>query len=151
MSIATRVRDQGGAALIIDYGHVRSDAGDTFQAIAGHSFADPLKYPGQADVTAHVDFQALGRAAEDVGARVHGPATQGEFLQRLGIEARAVSLMAKASPEVSENIATALKRLTEGGRGGMGSMFKAIGISDSSLTELVGLSDQERRGEIRTR
>ena len=148
MSIATRVRDQGGAALIIDYGHVRSDAGDTFQAIAGHSFADPLKYPGQTDVTAHVDFQALARAAEDVGARVHGPVTQGAFLQRLGIEARAVSLMAKASPEVSENIATALKRLTEGGRGGMGSMFKAIGVSDSSFTELVGLSDQERRGGI---
>ncbi|WP_439922831.1 class I SAM-dependent methyltransferase [Nitrobacter sp. JJSN] len=148
MSIATRVRDQGGAALIIDYGHVRSDAGDTFQAIVGHSFADPLKYPGQADVTAHVDFQALARAAEDVGARVHGPVTQGGFLQRLGIEARAVSLMAKANPEVSENIATALKRLTEGGRGGMGSMFKVIGVSDSSLTELVGLSDQERRGGI---
>ena len=149
MNIATRIRDNGGAALIIDYGHLRSDAGDTFQAIAGHSFADPLKFPGQADVTAHVDFQALARAAEDVGARVHGPVTQGEFLQRLGIEARAVSLMAKASPEVSENIATALKRLTEGGRGGMGSMFKVIGVSDPSLTELVGLSDQERRGGVR--
>ena len=92
------VRDQGGAALIIDYGHLRSDAGDTFQAIARHSFADPLKNPGQADVTAHVDFQALARAAEDVGARVHGPVTQGEFLKRLGIETRAVTLMAKATP-----------------------------------------------------
>jgi NADH dehydrogenase [ubiquinone] 1 alpha subcomplex assembly factor 7 len=61
MKIATRVRDQDGAALIIDYGHLRSDAGDTFQAIARHSFADPLKNPGQADVTAHVDFQALAR------------------------------------------------------------------------------------------
>ena len=125
---------------------MRSDAGDTFQAIARHSFADPLKFPGQADVTAHVDFQALARAAEDVGARVHGPVTQGQFLQRLGIEARAVSLMAKATPEVSENISAALKRLTEGGRSGMGSMFKVIGVSDSSLTELVGLSDQERPG-----
>lgn len=149
MSLATRVRDQGGAALIIDYGHVRSDAGDTFQAIAGHSFADPLKDPGQADITAHVDFQALARAAEDVGARVHGPVTQGTFLQRLGIEARAVNLMAKASPEVSESIATALKRLAGSGRGGMGSMFKVIGVSDSRLTELAGLSDQERRGGIR--
>ena len=149
MSIATRLRDHGGAALIIDYGHVRSDAGDTFQAIAGHSFADPLKSPGWADVTAHVDFQALARAAEDVGARVHGPVTQGEFLQRLGIEARAVNLMAKATPEISESISTALKRLTEGGRGGMGSMFKAIGVSDSSLTELVGLSDRKRRGGSR--
>ena len=59
MKIASRVRDQDGAALIIDYGHLRSDAGDTFQAIARHSFTDPLKNPGQADVTAHVDFQAL--------------------------------------------------------------------------------------------
>jgi SAM-dependent MidA family methyltransferase len=149
MSIATRVRDQGGAALIIDYGHVRSDAGDTFQAIVGHSFADPLKYPGQADVTAHVDFQALARAAEDIGARVPGPVTHGEFLQRLGIEARAVNLMAKATPEISGSISAALKRLTEGGRGGMGSMFKAIGVSDSSLTELAGLSDRKRRGGIR--
>lgn len=150
MTIATRLRDHGGAALIIDYGHVRSDAGDTFQAIARHSFADPLKFPGQVDVTAHVDFQALARAAEDVGARVHGPVTQGQFLQRLGIEARAVSLMAKATPEVSENISAALKRLTEGGRSGMGSMFKVIGISDSNLTELVGLSDQERPGGTKT-
>ena len=104
MKIASRVRDQDGAALIIDYGHLRSDAGDTFQAIARHSFTDPLKNPGQADVTAHVDFEALARAAEDVGARVHGPVPQGDFLKRLGIETRAVTLMAKASHEVSEDI-----------------------------------------------
>src|SRR6266700_6990868 len=102
MKIASRMRAQGGAALIIDYGHIRSDAGDTFQAIARHNFADPLKNPGQADVTAHVDFQALLRAAEDLGARVHGPVPQGEFLKRLGIETRAVALMAKSTHEVSE-------------------------------------------------
>src|SRR5213075_654142 len=101
MKLAMRVRDQDGAALIIDYGHLRSDAGDTFQAIARHSYTDPLKAPGQADVTAHVDFQALARAAEDVGARVHGPVTQGDFLKRVGIESRAATLMAKASHEVS--------------------------------------------------
>jgi SAM-dependent MidA family methyltransferase len=152
MKIATRVREDGGAALIIDYGHTRSDAGDTFQAIARHSFTDPLKNPGQADVTAHVDFQALGRAAEDVGAKVHGPVTQGEFLKRLGIETRAVTLMAKATHEVSEDIAGALKRLVEGGRGGMGSMFKVIGISDPGIATLVGLSDDaERNAEARTR
>ena len=141
MKLATRVRDQGGAVLVIDYGHVRSDVGDTFQAIARHSFADPLKHPGQTDVTAHVDFQALARAAEDVGARAHGPVTQSEFLQRLGIEARAASLMAKATPEVSETVAVALKRLIDSGRGGMGSMFKVLAVSDRNLTELVGLSD----------
>jgi SAM-dependent MidA family methyltransferase len=141
MQLATRLRDTGGAALIIDYGHVRSDAGDTFQAIARHSFADPLKNPGQADVTAHVDFQALMRAADNVGARVHGPVTQGEFLQRLGIEARANSLMAKASEQVAQGIAGAKNRLIGGGRGGMGSMFKVLAISDPSLPALVGFGE----------
>jgi NADH dehydrogenase [ubiquinone] 1 alpha subcomplex assembly factor 7 len=145
MKIATRVRDGGGAALIVDYGHLRSDAGDTFQAIARHSFADPLKHPGLADVTAHVDFQALARAAEDVGARVHGPVPQGDFLKRLGIETRAVTLMAKATHEVSEDISEALKRLIGGGRSGMGSMFKVIGISNPHIQTLVGLSDDEQR------
>ncbi len=142
MKIASRVRDQDGAALIIDYGHLRSDAGDTFQAIARHSFTDPLKDPGQADVTAHVDFQALVRAAEDLGARAHGPVPQGEFLRRLGIENRAISLMAKASHEVSEDISSALKRLVGGGRGGMGQMFKVLGVSEPDLVTLAGFADE---------
>lgn len=143
MKIAARVRDQDGAALIIDYGHLRSDAGDTFQAIARHSFADPLKNPGQADVTAHVDFQALVRAAEGLGARVHGPVTQGDFLKRLGIETRALTLQAKTTPEVSADIASALKRLTDSGRGGMGSMFKVVAITEPNLTSVAGLSDEQ--------
>jgi NADH dehydrogenase [ubiquinone] 1 alpha subcomplex assembly factor 7 len=143
MKIASRVRDQDGAALIIDYGHLRSDAGDTFQAIARHSFADPLKAPGEADVTAHVDFQALARGAEDLGARIHGPVTQGEFLKRIGIETRAVTLMAKATHEVSEDISAALKRLTDSGRGSMGSMFKAMAISEPRLTSLAGFGEEK--------
>ena len=143
MKIARRVRDQDGAALIIDYGHLRSDAGDTFQAIARHSFSDPLKNAGQTDVTAHVDFQALVRAAEDLGARAHGPVTQGDFLKRLGIETRAITLMGKATPEVSADVSEALKRLTDSGRGGMGSMFKVLAISEPHLTSVAGLSDEE--------
>ena len=147
MKIATRVREQDGAALIIDYGHLRSDAGDTFQAIARHSFTDPLKNPGQADVTAHVDFQALVRAADDMGARVHGPVTQGEFLKRLGIETRAMTLQGKTTPEISADISAALKRLTDSGRGGMGSMFKVLAISEPQLTSVAGLSEDRAPSE----
>jgi len=141
MKIARRVRDFGGAALIVDYGHTRSDAGDTLQAIARHTFADPLMTPGLCVVTAHVDFQALAQAAEDVGARVHGPVEQGTFLRRLGIETRAVTLMSKATAQVSEEIASGLRRLTDSGRGGMGSLFKVLGVSHPALTELAGLTD----------
>jgi SAM-dependent MidA family methyltransferase len=147
MKIATRVREQDGAALIIDYGHLRSDAGDTLQAIARHSYSDPLQNPGEADITAHVDFQALGRAAEAVGARVHGPVTQGDFLKRLGIETRALTLMAKATPEVSESVSGALKRLIDSGRGGMGSMFKVLAVTEPNLTSVAGLTDEQPETE----
>jgi SAM-dependent MidA family methyltransferase len=147
MKLASRVRDQSGAALIIDYGHARSDAGDTFQAIASHSFADPLRHPGQADVTAHVDFQALAHAAEDVGARVYGPVPQGDFLKRLGIETRAMRLKAKAAPEIAEGVSDAMHRLIGGGHGGMGSMFKVLAIADPKLDDLVGFHDDEPDGK----
>jgi NADH dehydrogenase [ubiquinone] 1 alpha subcomplex assembly factor 7 len=72
---------------------------------------------------------------------VHGPVTQGDFLKRLGIETRATTLQAKTTPEVSADIAGALKRLTDSGRGGMGSMFKVLAITEPQLTSVAGLSD----------
>lgn len=143
MALARRVREQGGAALIIDYGHVRSDAGDTFQAVAKHSFANPLKNAGEADVTAHVDFDALARSAATMGARIHGPIEQGTFLNRLGIETRSLTLMKNSSHEESVAVAAALKRLTGKGRSGMGQLFKVLGISHPSIETLAALSDQD--------
>ncbi len=149
MNLARRTRDDRGAALIIDYGHLRSEAGDTLQAIARHSFADPLKNPGQSDITAHVDFQALACGAEDVGARVHGPVTQRDFLKQLGIEARAQTLTAKATPTAAAEVESALQRLIGSGSGSMGLLFKVLGIGDPALGPLVGFGEdavQERAG-----
>lgn len=146
ITIARRLRDQGGAALIIDYGHLRSDAGDTFQAIARHNYTNPLKNAGLADLTAHVDFQALARAAEDVGARAHGPVEQGAFLNRLGIETRAQALTKNASEDSAKAIAAALKRLTGPSPEGMGSLFKVLGVSHPDISALAALSDQGSPG-----
>ncbi|RTL48341.1 MAG: class I SAM-dependent methyltransferase [Bradyrhizobiaceae bacterium] len=141
MGLARRLRDHGGAALIIDYGHVRSDAGDTFQAVAKHNFANPLKSPGTSDVTAHVDFQALGQAAESIGARIHGPVEQGVFLNRLGIDTRAQALIKNSNSQTAGEIASALKRLVGSGHKGMGALFKVLGVSHPSIPELAALSD----------
>ena len=143
MDIARRVRDHGGAALIIDYGHIRSDAGDTFQAVAKHSFTNPLRNPGDSDITAHVDFEALAKAAEILGARAHGPVEQGAFLNKLGIEQRSLTLMKNSSHEESVLVASALKRLTGKGRNGMGQLFKVLGISHPSIETLAALSEPE--------
>jgi SAM-dependent MidA family methyltransferase len=135
--VARRVR-KDGAALFIDYGHVESDVGETLQSVNEHAFADPLSAPGLADITAHVDFFIFGQAAESMGAAVQGPITQARFLRELGIEARAEALRRGANAEQAANITAAVTRLTEGGRTGMGELFKVIAVSDPRLGTLPG-------------
>ena len=137
--LARRVK-LGGAALIIDYGHTRTDVGSTFQALRNHRYDDPLGEPGRADLSAHVDFEALAHAAASLGARVHGPVEQRVFLTNIGIEKRALGLKT-GSPERGVEIDTALARLTAEGETGMGQMFKVIALSDPNLASLPGFSD----------
>ncbi|MCW5700945.1 MAG: SAM-dependent methyltransferase, partial [Rhodospirillales bacterium] len=75
--IGARVARSGGAALVIDYGHTASAPGETLQSLRRHAFNDVLDHPGEADLTAHVDFQCLAVAATDSGALVYGPIEQG--------------------------------------------------------------------------
>ena len=137
MEIGRRVRDEG-AALIIDYGHGSHGLGETLQAVAGHAFADPLQAPGRADLTAHVDFRAFAQSAEMMGARAHGPLTQGDFLRRLGIEKRAATLKTNAAAAKAAEIDQAVIRLTEAKQGAMGELFKVVAIADPKLGALPG-------------
>ncbi|MBX3508118.1 MAG: SAM-dependent methyltransferase [Parvibaculum sp.] len=125
--IAARIAHHGGAALIIDYGYVKSAPGDTLQALRHHRFADPFDAPGEADITAHVDFEALAHAVRRGGAAAHGPVEQGPFLIALGIAARAERLARNAADPQKREIETALARLT--GAEEMGSLFKVLGIT----------------------
>ncbi len=137
LELGHRMRKEG-AALIIDYGHAQVGVGDTLQAVAGHSYTDPLHDPGRADLTAHVDFEALTQCAESMGARIHGPIRQRDLLLHLGIERRAAALKANASQEKAAEIEIALSRLIAGGSRGMGELFKAIAIADPALGPLPG-------------
>ena len=131
--LGKRLMANGGAALVIDYGHVESAPGDTFQAIASHSYADVLSAPGTIDLTAHVDFQALIRAVEAMGAKTYGPMIQSRFLRRLGIETRASTLKAKATRAVAAEIDAAVTRLIGHTRTAMGELFKVVVLTHPSL------------------
>ena len=124
-SIATRLALKGGVALIIDYGHERTAAGETLQAMRAHRYAPVLANPGEQDLTAHVDFEAVAGAARDAGAAVTPLVAQGEWLIRLGIEARAQAL-SRANPERVAEVQAALDRLTS--RDQMGTLFKVLAI-----------------------
>ncbi len=125
-SIAQRIVRRGGAALVVDYGPAASEPGDGLQAMRRHKKQSVLDVPGQADITAHVDFQALAKAAQAEGARALGSVAQGAFLQRLGIAERAGRLQEKADSQQSLDIALALRRLLAPEE--MGTLFKALAL-----------------------
>ncbi|QIE57804.1 class I SAM-dependent methyltransferase [Pikeienuella piscinae] len=126
-ALGARIARDGGAAIIIDYGYGETSpmGADTVQALRSHRYADPLSDPGLADLTAHVDFEALAAAAGSAGAAASALVPQGEWLARLGIGARAEAL-ARARPDQAETIAAALHRLTDPAE--MGTLFKALAI-----------------------
>ena len=120
-ALAGRIVAQGGAALLIDYGRDTPGTGDTLQALQRHRKVDPLADPGAADLTVHADFPGVLRAAETQGATT-AILDQGEFLRRLGIEARAAAL-SRARPDQAGALARQLARLTNPDQ--MGVLFKA--------------------------
>ncbi|MCJ2013061.1 class I SAM-dependent methyltransferase [Methylobacterium sp. J-076] len=138
--LARRVCAQGGVLLLVDYGHVRPGYGDTLQALADHAFADPLAAPGEADLTCHVDFAALGLAAREAGAAVHGPVDQADFLTGLGLHERAGRLKLRADATQADAIDAAVARLTDRRPEGMGCLFKVMAIAAPGLGPLPGLA-----------
>jgi NADH dehydrogenase [ubiquinone] 1 alpha subcomplex assembly factor 7 len=124
-AIADRIAADGGAALIIDYGD-GGGTGDSLQAVHRHQPCDALAHPGECDLTAHVDFAAVARAATEAGAATYGPVPQGRFLQALGIVARAAALARDATHEQAADIDAALARLTDADQ--MGTLFKVLAI-----------------------
>ncbi|MEP5937879.1 MAG: SAM-dependent methyltransferase [Erythrobacter sp.] len=124
--IADRLVGQGGAALMIDYGAEQLRAGSTLQAIKAHQKMDVFASPGEADLTAHVDFGTLADVASRQGAKVMGITTQGEWLIAMGIDARA-SALSRQSPVQAEVIQRQRDRLT--GPDQMGALFKVMGWS----------------------
>lgn len=118
-----------GAALVIDYGYENMIGGETFQAVRRHSNVDVLERPGEVDLSAHVDFSALKRAATRGGAVAHGPIGQGRFLVSLGLLQRAGQLGAEADEATREGLTAAVHRLAGEGEGEMGTLFKALALT----------------------
>ncbi|MEP3296922.1 MAG: SAM-dependent methyltransferase [Pseudoruegeria sp.] len=123
-TLATRIAKDGGAALLFDYGDWRS-LGDTLQALRDHAPEGVLVSPGAADLTAHVDFEALANSIAPTGK--HSRVTpQGIFLERLGITARAQALAGKMQGEALKMHIAAHRRLTHPQE--MGTLFKTMAI-----------------------
>lgn len=133
--VAGRLAEQQGAALFIDYGHDAPRTGSTLQAVRAHAKVDPFETPGEADLTAHVDFAALAAAAQARGCRWLGTVPQGRWLRELGIDARAAGLAAGA-PDQAEAIEGQKQRLI--GEDQMGALFKVMGLAGPDWPDGAG-------------
>ena len=135
--LGQRLGEQGGAALIIDYGYAGPAIGDTLQSVSNHAFADPLQDPGERDVTAHVDFTTLAAMGALCGLAVQGAVDQGLWLSRLGLAERAAAL-ALAAPERSAETMAASRRLSSPEE--MGRLFRVMSFSSGSWPLPAGFS-----------
>ncbi len=132
--LGARIAAQGGVALLIDYGDWRS-LGDTLQALKGHAHIDPIALPGTSDLTTHVDFEALARAAAPATHTLLTP--QGVFLERLGITQRAQALARSLSDAALDSHIAAHRRLTHPDE--MGSLFKTLALLPQGAPPPPGL------------
>lgn len=131
--IGARLARHPGTALIIDYGHLTSAPGDTLQALRKHKFTPITEAPGECDLTAHVDFEALGKALAAGGAAVHPTITQRAFLLAMGLEARAEVLSAKADTQQRVVMKRAITRLAAAEE--MGNLFKVLAATSPGLAQ----------------
>jgi NADH dehydrogenase [ubiquinone] 1 alpha subcomplex assembly factor 7 len=129
--LAARAQHAPIAALFADYGHAERGAGDTLQAVRRHRFADPLAAPGEADLTAQVDFAALKATAHELGLTAYGPMPQGEFLLKHGLETRCERLLQNATLAQKTAIVSGAARLTDPRQ--MGVLFKILALQSSGL------------------
>lgn len=134
--IAQHIAEHQGAGLIIDYGYLGDAHSDTLQAVKSHLFHPVLSEPGEADITAHVDFTSLMSIAQDAGTVVHGLATQGEFLRRIGADIRLEMLIKQASPQQRDGLITGLTRLIS--PQAMGTLFKVMALTSDPRLDVPG-------------
>ncbi|HYE48375.1 MAG TPA: SAM-dependent methyltransferase, partial [Azospirillaceae bacterium] len=138
--IGARLARHPGAALLVDYGHAGPAVGDTLQAVRRHAFAPVLEDPGEADLTAHVDFTALADAAGTAGAAAYGPVGQGALLLALGIRQRADALKRSVAGAGADVIEAAFRRLV--GDDQMGRLFKALALASPGAPVPAGFEGQ---------
>lgn len=131
MAMGERLARHPGAALIIDYGYLATQPADTLQAMRQHAYVSILESPGDCDLTAHVDFEALGKAMEQGGAAVHPALTQRDFLLAMGLEQRTAMLSASADPPTRAILQRQMTRLAEPSQ--MGNLFKILAATSPGL------------------
>jgi SAM-dependent MidA family methyltransferase len=140
-----------GVVLFIDYGfpaheyyHVERATGTLMCHYRHRAHADPFFVPGLQDITAHVDFTAIARAATGAGLTLAGYTSQASFLLNAGLTELLAAIPADDKMRYLP-LANAAQRLVSPAE--MGELFKAIAFTRGWPTPLVGFT-HNNRGQV---
>jgi SAM-dependent MidA family methyltransferase len=141
-------RLEQGAIFVIDYGfpaheyyHPQRAAGTLMCHHRHRAHGDVFARPGLEDITAHVDFSALARAARDAGLELLGYATQAQFLVNCGI----TDILGEANIENALHyapLAAEANQLLSPAE--MGELFKVLAVGRDIKPPLLGFSRGDR-------
>ena len=125
--ISNFLKRNNGICLFIDYGYSKG-CGNTLQALKNHKYVDPLSFPGESDLTSHINFSHVINEAENLGMNFFGPITQRNFLINLGARERLEILKKSTNSEkIKNDLEEGLNRVIENSQ--MGELFKVCAIS----------------------
>jgi len=131
------IKENNGGAIFFDYGYTFNH-GDTFQAVKDSKFVNPLDDPGNADLTAHVDFNDLYHQAKNSLVSVWGPDTQGTFLKKMGAIERLNALESISDDKTKQELRNGLDRLINTDE--MGELFKVLAITSNKFPSPEGFT-----------
>ena len=135
--VSSFIKENNGGAIFFDYGYTSSH-GDTFQAIRENKFVNPLDDPGNADLTAHVDFSDITQQAINNLVNVWGPDTQGTFLKKMGAIERFKALESLSDNKIKQELRLGLNRLIDIDE--MGKLFKVLAITSNKFPSPEGFT-----------
>jgi len=128
--IAKFINKNGGISMFIDYGYT-NNYGNSLQAIKKHKFVNPLSFPGESDITSHVNFSHIIYLAKKYNLNHFGPVPQRDFFIRMGAKLRLQSLKNSLKKNNDKkNLENDLNRII--GKEEMGTLFKVIALSEKS-------------------
>jgi len=141
--------DGAGGAILIDYGHPARELYDisrfhgTLMCYAGHRAGeDPYVGVGEQDMTAHVDFSSVARAARSAGFDTAPLVSQMRFLVSLGLARMLAELGARGTETGVEGVRERLALHGLMAPGGMGEVFKTLLLSRGTAAgDLTGVKD----------
>ncbi len=135
-NLSDRIYKYSGAALIIDYGYdiktlerSRNQYNSTLQAIKNHQYWPIIDTLGEADLTAHVDFDALKKASRERGINDFRNFVQRNFLLSYGIGVRLSELKKSLVQDEYDILDRQVLRLIS--KDAMGELFKVLEVSNA--------------------